>query len=102
MLGGFIIACIWTSCVTCCFICVRPMIEEFASKQTGSVRVEELGMRTISPDLQDISGLWLFESELGKFQYKFQMHAAHVTIQGRVEQASEWDPECIGYVAGQH
>lgn len=102
LLGGLGIACVWISCLTCGVLVVRPKIEAALSKQTGSVRVEELGCQTISPSLHDISGLWFFESPLGKFEYKFEMHATHVTIQGRVEKANEWDPECTGHFAGQH
>lgn len=102
LLGGLGITFIWILCLTCGVIAVRPIIDSALSKQTGSVQVEELGCQTISPSLHDISGLWLFDSPLGKFEYKFEMHAAHVTIQGRVVQATDWGPECIGYFAGQH
>lgn len=60
------------------------------------VSVEELGKQKPSREVGDVSGTWLFDFKVKKFEYKFIMwskEACTFTVQGRLEGESSWNPE---------
>lgn len=99
VMGLFLCIGLFVICTGGLFFAVKSWVEAYVVP--GVVKVKELGLQEKAGHLTDLSGLWLLESDFGRFEYRFEaVDATTVLAKGRPEGTEAWDAEFEAHFGG--